>query len=152
MMGIASEIREAIVKRGGTPPSHGGIAASLDVLNKLNSGGGGSGGGGDFVVNFDMTDENNIVPDKTVDEIFSAFKSGKNVNGLGFFDDGNYKYYYKYHLTNILFKDNDININFTNTRVDPDNDVWIETLVYVDNKEFPELSGVYSYFFKSSGS
>lgn len=113
---------------------------------------GGSGGGGDFVVNFDLTDENHIVPDKTVDEIFSAFKSGKNIKGLGYFNDGNYETYLNYHLTNIMFKDIDINITFTNTRVSSDNEAWIETLVYVDNKEQPGLSGVYSHFFRGSGS
>lgn len=151
-MGIKSELHEAILKRGGKVPPYGGIAAAMDELNKLPVGGSGGAGGGDFVVNFDMTDENNTIPDKTVDEIYAAFKSGKNIKGLGFFNDGNYECYYNYHLTNIMFKDNDINISFTNTRVGSDNEVWIETLVYVDNKEQPGLSGVYLYFFKGSGS
>lgn len=71
-MGIKSELHEAILKRGGTVPPYGGIAAAMDELNKL------PGGGGSFVVNVVAGEDMASVAsaDKTFDEIVAAFSGG----------------------------------------------------------------------------
>ena len=72
----------------------------LAMLKKLGGGGGsgggsGSGGGGAFVVTFTYDENENLIADKTLDELAEAVMSGRQISGVvAFVDEEESSFYY----------------------------------------------------------